>query len=252
MGTVFRITNTLGMKSGVARDSAVNVHHVYWDHPGVLDDDATFQLWAELMHEFYSSCSAYLSTSVASAGLPHKVTIARVSTNLFGAADDAVSPIMWEGNYNLLTATSATGLPPEVAICISHMGNVVGVPESSGGGRPRSRRRGRFYFGPLSGGSLLAIDPTSGRIDISVGAQLALINAFEAMAVGFAANPTADRAVSYGVYSPTADAFYSTDVAWVDNAFDTIRRRGIASSFRTTRNIDQAINYEGQVIDEAA
>jgi hypothetical protein len=43
----------------------------------------------------------------------------------------------------------------------------------------------------------------------------------------------ADSAVKWVVYSPKLDAFAEVDNLWVDNAFDTQRRRGERPTART-------------------
>jgi hypothetical protein len=115
-------------------------------------------------------------------------------------------------------------LPNEVALCLSfRAANVPGVPGA--------RRRGRIYFGPNQIANTSTTAP--GRPVQS------LINTLRDAALRLATRPAADP--YWGVYSranlpnPVAASVIPEVVAgWVDNAWDTQRRRGPASTARTT------------------
>lgn len=119
-----------------------------------------------------------------------------------------------------LTPKAEQALPHEVAMCLSF--EAVGVS-----GQSQKRRRGRVYIGVLPLGVL-----SSGRP--STAAQQTLRNAADAMAE----NDTGG--VQWAIYSPTtratgaslADSVHDVKSGWVDNAFDTQRRRGVQPTLR--------------------
>jgi len=112
---------------------------------------------------------------------------------------------------------SSTGVPEEVAICVSYHG----AP-------PRTaRRRGRIYFGPL-GSTGEEVFPASSAAFTRVPDPLItdLIDAAEqliAAGVGWCVRSTVP-----------AENFVPITGGWVDNRFDTQRRRGPEVSLRTT------------------
>lgn len=109
-------------------------------------------------------------------------------------------------------------LPHEVAVVLSFRANFLS-------GVPRARSRGRIYFGPLATNALdaQAFDgrPTAGLMNALAGAGAYL------MSPAIADNPW-----TWVVHSELAGD--ATVVAgFVDNAFDTQRRRGVRTSART-------------------
>lgn len=248
MGAVYRITNTLAMKNGVSADSAVNVHHVFSNTDGVVAE-TTAQVWAQKVSMFYFGMAANLSKAVSMVGTPHKVTVARLNTGGVGADDDTTGKLLWEHFYGL-PSVGSTSLPSEVAVCLSHRGYSEGVPEeNTGNQRPRSRRRGRFYFGPLDYGTTIELHPTTGQCLVNPTFQTKLLNEFQTMVIELTNNLDVDKRVSYGVYSPTGDTFYTTVLAHVNNAFDTVRRRGIKPTYRTELDIALSLEHMGNVTE---
>lgn len=118
-------------------------------------------------------------------------------------------------------ATGTTAAPPEVALCISFKAAAVS-------GFPAGRLRNRIYIGPLATGTIDTTGrPTSTAVTaIANGADILL---------------EASKAAGWDwvVYSPTqasqglVDSF-PIESGWVDNEFDTQRRRGRRSTARTT------------------
>ena len=117
------------------------------------------------------------------------------------------------------TATGLSGgtLPTEVALCLSYAA-VDDVSAST------ARRRGRIYIGPI--GAASPGDRPSSAL------QSAVLDLGEALAqIGFGANTT------WVMYSPTDDTTAKIEAIWVDNAWDTQRRRGFAPTARTVRDV---------------
>lgn len=121
------------------------------------------------------------------------------------------------------------GLPHEVAICLSFQADAAS-------GVTQARRRGRVFIGPLAT-SILTTD--AGPPYVAGGTRTTIADAAAAMENGL--DTTFGSHVSWAVYSPTLDLAGSIDDAfndvtngWVDNAFDTQRRRGQKPTARTT------------------
>ena len=113
------------------------------------------------------------------------------------------------GAFSFSSAPTVAPLPPEVSLC----GSFQAVAAS---GIPQSRRRGRIFLGPLNTGTLAS----TGRP--AVGSVAILRNALEALRVASAAAATWE----WSVFSTKNLVNYSIANGWVDDEFDTQRRRG--------------------------
>jgi hypothetical protein len=123
--------------------------------------------------------------------------------------------------FTLGAAVDGTRLPGEVAVVLSFHSLLTDVPEEVGATRPGARHRGRIYFGPLNTASL---DASTATVEPATNAAL------RGAALSFMALTTAP----WSQWS-RADAVMRTITGgYVDNAFDTQRRRGIAATARTT------------------
>lgn len=108
-------------------------------------------------------------------------------------------------------------LPREVAMCLSFHANY-----TSGGNA--ARRRGRIYVGPLGS--------TSNILDTATGGPAAsIITALKDMGVWLRDSLTANAV--WCVNSDADSTLRPVTEGWVDNAFDTQRRRGQAATART-------------------
>lgn len=116
--------------------------------------------------------------------------------------------------FNLDAAGTADRLPDEVALC-SSVYSVRNLP----------RQRGRIYLGPFN----------SQAIDLATGRPKSVLRDVIAGATNRLANES-DIANQWVVYSEAGIAPQSFTVTngWIDNAWDTQRRRGVASTDRQT------------------
>ena len=97
-----------------------------------------------------------------------------------------------------------------------------------------SRRRGRIYLGPLAA---VAADSSTGRPNTS------FVTAIKNAAAAYLASVTTDGTFTWVVHSHTTGASPGTydetgnsvtvNQGWVDNAWDTQRRRGMAPTTRS-------------------
>lgn len=121
-----------------------------------------------------------------------------------------------------LSIAAGSGLPEEVAICLSFSGPAVA-------GVPAARRRGRVFLGPWATSASLT-DDVAGRVFINPTVRDALKNA--ALALNDAHGP--EDPYKWSVFSPTDNAMVPVTKGWVDEAYDTVRSRGTASKSRAT------------------
>jgi hypothetical protein len=129
------------------------------------------------------------------------------------------------------TVTPAGGspLPNEVAMVLSFSADV-------GSGEVAARRRGRVFLGPVS---IFNTAELNGECVPGSTMLSTVATAAHDLAVG---EPLTTGSSKWAIFSPTtyaATSDYDASVfdvthGWVDNAFDTQRRRGHAASTRTT------------------
>jgi hypothetical protein len=110
-------------------------------------------------------------------------------------------------------------LPNEVAICLSYATTFTS-------GVNNARRRGRMYLGPLNIGATdgaggAEARPKATAVASTLGFVQTLLTQLEA------------QSVDWVMYSKTANTTGVINEFWIDNAFDTQRRRGVDSTNRT-------------------
>lgn len=119
-------------------------------------------------------------------------------------------------DITLAAPVTPSGLPEEVALCISYHGT---PPPAI-----TPRKRGRIYIGPLcTAATQNATDtdpsrPGANFVGVLVNRSEALVNA----------------AVGWAVHSTVDDEYTFITEGYIDNAFDTQRRRGPGATARTT------------------
>jgi hypothetical protein len=143
-----------------------------------------------------------------------------------------------------MESTISVGLPPtanndwpaEVSICLSMEG-----PRESGANM--RRRRGRVYLGPWSSATGdLPLLQTAAADTVATGADGAFFGAGAALLAVY--SPYTHHGVPVGtkldpdIHDEIADflpaSFNAVSRVWVDNAWDTQRRRGLQPTYRKT------------------
>jgi len=130
---------------------------------------------------------------------------------------------------DITVAPSATGgLPHEVAICMSFAADVAS-------GDVRARRRGRVYLGPIYTGAAAS---SGGRVFVSATVR-GIITAAAVAAFDTGLIATDPRLCVYSRTDDlegesTSNSFHDVTSVWVDDAWDTQRRRGTAPTTRDT------------------
>jgi hypothetical protein len=185
--------------TGLSRDRFVNTLH--------FDGDFGTSQMDELWTQFRAFGDTWLGSMAG--GTVHEIRSYAPGLNPTGPE--------LRKNY-ALTSANASGGPGEVALCLSY-----GTEDDPDSTVPRGR--GRIYLGPFVSTAVSANRP-------STGLQNALLTLGEGIAsVGFAANTT-------WVMRSQRDASYKKiESIWVDDSWDTQRRRGLTPTIKTKRDV---------------
>lgn len=221
MATV-QVNCILHTQSGIQRDFVQNsfVFQSVGSDPIDLGVDAMLSL-----QTFYTSIGPWLSPVLQRVNQVHELLVYDIAGELAAAGSGIGSPI--DGVVFAIPAANTTvGLPGEVAVCLSYRAEIAGAPVEGPGGttRPRSRRTGRVYLGPLCTQALAEAPPDATRPAPS------MRNDF--LAAGADLRDNADH--FWCVWSRVDNQLRAVQEVWVDNAFDTQRRRGTAPTSRVT------------------
>lgn len=222
------------MASGIPEDAVHNVWH--FEVPDDDHEDAMTVITSII--EFFYNADPGAGASIAGhmAGLVLHATLEPTVT--FYEIPEDPGPVgapVGETEFSAFAPNDIIPpLPSEVAVCLSMHGSLAGLSESvpgapvgpAGDTHPRARRRGRLFLGPLSQG---AADTTSGRPLAQFRENIGIVAASVRDSAGLAA-----AGVSWAVFSPTNWDTVPVIGGWVDDAFDTQRRRGVAP---TTRDV---------------
>lgn len=197
-----------------------------------------------VVNTFYFDCN---DTGIGTAHSINNTTILSMLTTFYNAIDQYLSPVVGPSAtvklYDMRDATprvptgtgtialtpgAGSGLPEEVALCLSFSGDI------QSGDNPR-RLRGRVYLGPLDSGNGII---TNGAYRPASSMLTAIANAASAMAATHQNSQNED--VNWAIYSRALDnegslddAFNDVTNGWVDNSYDTQRRRGPKPSAKT-------------------
>lgn len=222
MSRLLKAQVTLKAKSGIPEDHVTNSFWFLRNIEDATKDDEV----AQNLKDFYDLAlpvaaqrlSAWLSPALALTG--HEI-------KTYNMADPTPRAPTHSTTFSL-TATAATAYPKECSVVLSARAEKVS-------GTVDARRRGRIYFGPVGA--------TTGTLDATTGALrpiTALRNALLEAAARLAADCNSDGWL-WGVHSQTAggQAFVPYREWWVDDAFDTQRRRGERPTTKVTTTVTQ-------------
>lgn len=189
----------------------VVVNTLHWTTPYPIDNIPARDAILVAINNAYGNIETYRSAYLKdTAGLTVKMYDV--------TAPPGTSPFYIGGPYNMSSPASATNLPLECAAVVSFR------RQSTGGDIP-ARMRGRAYLGPFNVTALDDGDATTPP-KLASGLITGLVNwATDLYAVG--------EGVQWAVYSRTDDAMYDVNDGWVDETWDTQRRRGNEPGART-------------------
>lgn len=208
---IYDVQVTLDHDSSLPADSMVNTWHVSGDL------GATPGLVAQEFIDFYFAAAPGALNTVG-ARLSSKLN-GNGRVKLYDRADLKPRIPVIETEFSG-KAVGGTALPSEVACCLSFKA----APAS---GINPNRRRNRVYLGPLAQMARESdTDPT-----VASTFRTDLAKALQALKDGIEA-ATGDLATLVG-FSPTDGVPWTIGECWIDNAFDTQRRRGEEATART-------------------
>lgn len=222
----------LAHKSGLPRDVCVN--NFYFLTATTPATTAELDAIRDALIDFYNTVDAGSSRSIAN---NIGDTIDRGANkcqmkhyDVTGHLDGSIA-----GSFQLLhgwtlgaKTAGYTSYPDEVAVCMSFHSTYASDPEfGPGGTRPRARDRGRVYLGPWTSGGSVA-DGTTNRLSISAGTRGMIAAAATRLIAAGATGP------DWAVWSRKNATMDPVTGGWVDDAFDTQRRRGEDPVGRTT------------------
>jgi len=224
--TTVELTST----SGFAKDNVVN------DFYFITDDTPLSALCTakiqSLITDFYNTAVSGADTVCNGIGssisriVVSKISTTDVSANLAGLPGGTGSP------FNVDTFTlGAVGFasvqyPREVAIALSFHGDYGTLGEFGlAGTRPRARHRGRIYLGPFN--NFWTSFSSTSNPQLSTTGATTIAGAAERLLTD------SNHLATWAVWSRKNAAMYPVVGGWVDNAFDTQRRRGEDANVRT-------------------
>lgn len=211
----FSVQARLRAASGLPRDDIVNT----WAFSGA--GLATEALAEEAVNRLGSFYAADIGGQTVSGWLAGDLLEPNgLQFSVYEITDPEPRAPIFEQLNTVITYSSAAPLPEEVACCLSFQAD----PNS---GQSQARRRGRVYLGPLIASAAVQVGsdgpvrPSSTLVGTLLDHATALLDA-------------SDAEMHWSVWSRTAGAFYRVTNGWVDNAFDTQRRRGADPTARSS------------------
>lgn len=211
---IFRFDVIIQASSGFPSDAIVNTWHFSKGSGSTTDYDNV----RDMLADFYASTSTIggSSTQTLASFMPTATTNATALVRAYEVGATPGAPPDYSSSFNLGARNAGTPLPSEVALCISFQ-----APREDGVNQ--ARHRNRKYLGPFAS----IANGTDGRpVDN-------LVRTVVSQGRKLAAASDASVTWEWVIYSPTLGTSIAVDNGWVDNAWDTQRRRGKAPTART-------------------
>lgn len=217
---LMRAQVVIPLDSNIPEDAIVNTLYFDQDDNGLLPPpDDSYDAVVASLAQFYNAFDNTIFPS----------TVATSATVRIYDMRDPEPRQMRRLDAFAIVPSGQAPLPNEVACCASF------AADYESGVNP-ARRRGRVYLGPISSG---VVEVLNSQAMITQAAVDAIIAGLDSL---LAPNDVGGSSLTWALYSPTTDAgganiddsFFDVQRGWVDNAFDTQRRRGAAPTIRTT------------------
>lgn len=200
-------------KSQLAEDNFVNTFH--FENTAVLSGN--FDNMTDMLRDFYTEVSPGTLFKVTD-----YYTIEAMTGKWTIKVYDMSDP---EPRYPVYTDTGTAPLsgqdvqPTEAAAVMSFQGERIA-------GLPQARRRNRIYLGPFSIGANFNGKVNNNVVEAVLFAGKELMNA-----------SSASSSWNWVCYSPSNNNIVPIDNGWIDNGWDTQRRRGTRATARGTFDI---------------
>lgn len=224
--------------TGLAEDAVDNSFYFLYDGANDPPSGAELTALTTRLVNFYNATNAPSTDDLASQ-IGEQMTRASNGCAIYYYQSATISvPANWGTpidvrSWTLSNAVAGNTLPSEVALVASYHADLTDVPETQTNPspppaviRPASRLRGRLFIGPLMAGSGTE-DATTHEFRPSSAYQLVLSRAMQALE---AAN---DSTWNWAQASQTTGELTLVVGGYVDNSYDTQRRRGLAPTART-------------------
>lgn len=242
--TLLRCNVVLKHRSGLPRDNVTNTFHVNARGPG----QEVLESVAERIRDFYVEptnepnafpLTRWYGPSVANAG--HEVRVYPINTITGESLAYEGAPPAYVETFDLLgRVLPDNGEPSEVALCLSYK-NV------SSGNVPQAQRRGRIYLGPFTNN--VVAPPDAAGVSRPVPDLLTYWrrlgeklrdeldgdgDKWVIYSRPFAGRPETPRPGRRTLPALPARPgwIYEVEQLWMDNSFDTVRRRGETATIR--------------------
>lgn len=192
--------------SALPQDRVVNTFH-FWSADATVIDTATANALADACKEVYQTAHTP-GTSALQTKLSSKLGTA-ATAKVYDLGETAPRVVKNSNQaFSISPATTGKPLPHEIALCLSYKSDLAS-------GDVAARHRGRIYFGPFQD-TVLASDGTPDSTIVNILAGIG----------SYLSNLEPVTGWHWAVRSTAADASYTVTNGWVDNAWDTQRRRG--------------------------
>lgn len=237
---ILQLVSRLPHVSGMAEDTVENVFNVGTD----TEPDGALALAASaLVAAFYTvtptgavqDLGFYISESISRT--TNACSILTYKTDDLTGATPFGSP-MGTLSFTMTPAAAGTPLPEEVSSVISYHADLTDVPVTMPNPspppaiiRPAQRRRGRVFVGPLTG--ITAVE-TANRVRPSDQFMDDSTYAFRDLATGI---DGLSGVAKLGIWSKADGEHYPVTDCYMDNAWDTQRRRGPDPTSRVEKSI---------------
>lgn len=209
--------------SGLPEDRVIND---FAFHQAAAVNDADIAAMFALVDEFFRTPTAttFVVSEYISSWINRSATHALQAYKIVdGPLGSPIAEDPWLGP--VARRAGSNNLPAEVACVLSFHADLTGVAEEAGAIRPKARRRGRLFIGPL-------VDLTVTGGDANVVVQPGFRSTLQSAAVRLMDNSEADH--PWSVWSRKDKVLRPVVGGWTDNAIDTQRRRGPAATARST------------------
>lgn len=222
--TYFVATQTLPYASALPTDVVVNTFHFFWTS-ATPPTTAQYNALRDRIKAFYE----FIFSGASGVQMAQYARPLLASFKIYDLEDPQPrTPVYQSANALTVGQDTAGNIVPEAAICLSYKAAVVS-------GQNPARLRGRIYLGALGNTCMATGSATHGPTVTPLA-----ITRITGAAVTLAA-PQTPPGFNWCVYSPTirqqsgsyALAFNAITNGFVDNAFDTQRRRGDLPTTRT-------------------
>lgn len=220
---LWRAQVSIPLDSGIPEDAIVNTFHFDDDDDPVAAPDDTRDFIMSLLTAFYQDIDGVMFGQNVGA---------EATVKLYDMADALPRQPLYTETIALAPLASGIDLtlPNEVALCLSF------AAAGASGVNPQ-RRRGRVFLGPVH---YAASSMVGSQCRPLAAVRDAVAAAAETMADGYEHPASPGYRCRWSIYSPTtdatsslADSFNDVISGWVDDAFDTQRRRGAAPTTRS-------------------